>query len=64
MPLSDREAVERFQRDVARTSLAFFRRVALSPRWFGPGPRPVADILFKGLDDGRGCILLVDASLQ
>lgn len=64
MPLSDRDAIERFQRDVANTSLVTYQRVALSPRWFGPGPQPGTDILFKALDSGQGCILLVDAALR
>lgn len=64
MPLSDRNGIERFQREVANTSLVTYQRVALSARWFGPGPQPATDILFKALDNGQGCILLVDAVLR
>ena len=64
MPLCSRDGIDRFERDVAETSLVAFQRVTLSPRWFGPGPSPAADVMFKALDNGEGCILLVEAGLR
>ena len=64
MPLCNRDGIDRFEHDVAETSLVAFQRVTLSPRWFGPGPSPAADVMFKALDNGEGCILLVEAGLR
>ena len=64
MPLCDRNGIDRFQRHVTETSLVAFQRVILSPRWFGPGLQPATDVLFKALDNGMGCIFLVEAGLH
>jgi ATP-dependent Clp protease ATP-binding subunit ClpA len=64
MPLFDAVRANQFRRQIEGQSYAAFRQVPLPPRYFAAPAGGNADLLFKRLDDGSGCILLIEAGVQ
>jgi ATP-dependent Clp protease ATP-binding subunit ClpA len=64
MPLLDQAHTNELRRELATHGLAIFRGIALPQRYFAVQGSAGADLLFKRLDDGTGCIALIQQDVR
>lgn len=64
MPLHSEPSRVRFDEEMSRRNTISYRRVDLPGEWFGPGPDPETDVLFRPLGGGDRCAFLVAADIR